>query len=466
VSIDGPLSHDARVVVVGASLAGQRAAERLRIEGFRGRITMIGDEAHEAYDRPPLSKQVLLGLAPAHKTRLPRLVDLAAGGEVEWRLGVAAVGLDRRAREVRLADDSAVPYDRLLIATGVRNRPWFVPEQAALDGVASVRTSDDSARLRTLLEAGPRRVLVIGGGFTGSEIASVCRQLDLDVTLTDRGPAPLSNVFGEVVGAIAAEIQMEHGVDLRTGVHVEDLEGDASGRVRGAVLSDGSTVEAEVVVVALGAPRHVEWLDGAGLAAGPLGVAADAGCRAINQDGLVVDDIFVAGDVARVPHPLYGYEFLSLEHWENAIAQADIAAHNMVCAPVDRLPHVTVPAFWSIQFGINIKSVGVPPFADEILFTEGSVKDRSFVAAYGQRGRLVGAALFDQAKSLDFYRREIENAAALPAAMRVVDGLTPDGPVSPRFPHPSVPSAPPTVVLSGYAPDERHATIIEPQGAS
>ncbi len=184
------------------------------------------------------------------------------------------------------------------------------------------------------------------------------------------------------------------------------LEGDDAGHVRSVVLSDGSTVEVDVVVVTLGSERNVEWLAGSRLAAGPLGVAADAGCRAINNDGLVVDDVFVAGDVARMPHPLYGYQFLSLEHWENAIKQAEIAAHNMVCTAMDRLPHITVPSFWSIQFGVNIKSVGVPPFGDTILFTQGSVKDRSFVAAYGREGRLVAAVMFDQAKWMDFYRRD------------------------------------------------------------
>ena len=153
-------------------------------------------------------------------------------------------------------------YDRLLIATGVRNRPWFVPEQAALDGVVSVRTSEDGARLHSLLAERPKRVLVIGGGFTGSEIASVSRQLDLDVTLVERAPAPLSGAFGEVVGQIAAEIQREHGVDLRTGLEVTALEGDDAGRVRSVVLSDGSTVEVDVVVVALGSERNVEWLAG------------------------------------------------------------------------------------------------------------------------------------------------------------------------------------------------------------
>ena len=456
------LDATARVVIVGASLAGLRAAERLRHLGFRGSLILIGDEPHEPYDRPPLSKQVALGMAQAARTRLPRLADL---GDVEWRLGVAAVGLDRERREVRLADGTTVSYDRLLIATGVRNRPWFVPEQAALDGVVSVRTSEDGARLHSLLAERPKRVLVIGGGFTGSEIASVSRQLDLEVTLVERAPAPLSGAFGEVVGQIAAEIQREHGVDLRTGLEVTALEGDNAGRVRSVVLSDGSTVEVDVVVVALGSERNVEWLAGSRLAAGPLGVAADAGCRAINQDGLVVDDVFVAGDVARMPHPLYGYQFLSLEHWENAIKQAEIAAHNMVCTAMDRLPHITVPSFWSIQFGLNIKSVGVPPFGDTIVFTQGSVKDRSFVAAYGLQDRLVAAVMFDQAKWMDFYRREIESAARLPEDLRADDSPTPDGPVPAKFPHPSVPYNTPTVVLSGHAPQGAHANVIEPQGA-
>ena len=452
-----------RVVIVGASLAGLRTAERLRVEGFTGPLTLIGDEPHEPYDRPPLSKQVLLGMGGAGQTRLPRLVDL---GDVEWRLGVAAVGLDRERQEVRLADGASVPYDRVVIATGVRNRQWFVPEQAALDGVVTVRTSDDSSRLRSLLAAGPARVVVIGAGFTGSEIASVCRQLGLEVTLVERGPEPLAGALGEVVGRVVAEIQRNDGVDLRTGVEVKAIEGDASGRVRGVALADGSQVEAEVVVIALGAQRNVEWLAGSGLAAGPLGVAADAGCRAFTQDGLMVDDVFVAGDVARVSHPLYGYQFLSLEHWENAVTQADIAAHNMVCPPIRRLPHLAVPTFWSIQYGLNIKSVGVAPLGDEILFTQGSVEDRSFVAAYGQRGRLVAAVTFDQAKWIDFYRNQIEMSGPLPSDMRATDGPTADGPVPAQFAHPSLVYDPPTVVVSGHEPTERHAVVVKPQGAS
>ena len=453
----GELPDGARVVIVGASLAGLRTVEALRAGGHDGEITVVGDEEQDPYDRPPLSKQVLLGLAPAGATHLPRLrrVD-----DVEWLLGVAATGLDREERRVHLADGRTVDYDRLVIATGVRNRPWPVADEAALGGVVSVRTSDDAARLSTLLSDKPRRVLVIGGGFTGSEVASVCRQLDLDVTLVERGGAPLAGALGDVIGAIAADLQRDHGVDLRAGVEVAALEGD--GRVRQATLSDGSRLDVDVAVVALGSVRNVEWLHGSRLAAGPLGVSADAGCRAFDIDGLVTDDVFVAGDVARFPHPLYGYQFVSLEHWENAVAQAEVVAHNLLCPPMRRVPHIGVPSFWSIQFGVNIKSVGVPSFADEIQFTQGSRADRNPVAAYGRDGRVVAAVFFDQAKWLDFYRAQIETAAPFPLVLPAVDETTPGPPQPVSFPAGAHHS--PTVVLSGHDPDQARARVLDTVG--
>ncbi len=223
-----------------------------------------------------------------------------------------------------------------------------------------LRTRDDAARLQRLLAARPGRVLVIGAGFTGSEVASVCRELGLPVTVAEAGPAPLVAALGGVIGAVAADMQREHGVDLRCGVTVTALEGDADGRLRRAHLSDGSTIDVDVAVVALGAVRNIEWLAGSGLAVGAWGVACDAGCRAFDVNGLVTDDVFVAGDVARAPHPLFDYQFLALEHWGNAVTQAEVAAHNMISTQADRWPHLAVPAFWSTQFGNNIKSVGVP----------------------------------------------------------------------------------------------------------
>ncbi|MER5930823.1 FAD-dependent oxidoreductase [Streptomyces sp. NPDC002054] len=450
------LKREGRIVVVGASLAGLRAAETLREKGFAGSLTMIGDEPYEPYDRPPLSKQVLLGRAAAEHTALPRRRAIDA----DWRLGVRATGLDMAARRVRLADGGEVPYDRLLIATGVRARPWPNPAEAELDGVLTLRSRNDGAALARRLADGPRRVLVIGAGFTGSEIASACRERGLDVTVAERGDAPLVGALGGVIGAVAAELQREHGVDLRTGVMVTGLEGDSTGRVRAAHLSDGSTVEAEVVVVSLGAQRNTEWLTGSGLGAGPRGIACDAGCRAFDIRGIVTDDIYVAGDVARSPHPLFGYQFLSLEHWGNAVSQAETAAHNMLSESTDRRPHIWVPAFWSSQFGVNIKSVGVPSMGTEILISQGSRAERRFTGVYGYQGRVIGAVTFDNARWLQFYQRLIETTAPFPPEFPTVD-RRPDGlkPLPADFPDPSVPTHGPTITLSGYSPADRRMTF-------
>ncbi|MGW4894044.1 NAD(P)/FAD-dependent oxidoreductase [Kitasatospora sp. NPDC004240] len=446
------LRREGRIVIVGASLAGLRAAETLRDKGFTGSLTLVGDEPHDPYDRPPLSKGVLLDHASAERTALPRRRELDA----EWRLGHAATGLDMAARRVRLADGESLGYDRLLIATGVRARPWPHEAEAALDGVLLLRGRDDAVRLLRRLEQGPRRVVVIGAGFTGSEIASACRERGLAVTVVERGGAPLVGALGAVIGDVAARMHREGGVDLRTGVMVTALEGDSAGRVRSVCLSDGTVVEADVVVVSLGAIRNTDWLAGSGLGAGPRGIACDAGCRAFDVRGIVTDDVFVAGDVARSPHPLFGYQFLSLEHWGNAVAQAEIAAHNMVSTAPERLPHLWVPAFWSSQFGVNIKSVGVPSMGEEILVTQGSLSERRFAAVYGHQGRVIGAVTFDHGRWLPFYEELIRRTTPFPPPFPTLD-LGPDGkePVPAGFPDPSVPLHGPTVTVSGYSPADR-----------
>jgi NADPH-dependent 2,4-dienoyl-CoA reductase/sulfur reductase-like enzyme len=442
-----------RIVIVGASLTGLRAAEALRDEGFRGHLTIIGDEPDEPYDRPPLSKQVLKGWVPADHTKLPRLRHVDA----EWRLGVAATALDRANQLVRLADGSEAPGDRLLIATGVRARRWPNAEEAALQGVFTLRTSGDAARLQAALAARPRRVLIIGSGFIGSEAASVCRELGLEVTVTERGPAPLCGPLGGVIGTIAAEMQRAAGVDLRTGVSVLALEGDAGGHVRRARLSDASTLDVDVVLTSLGSIRNVEWLDGAGLAAGFWGVGCDAGCRALDINGVVTNNVFVAGDIARAPHVLYDYQFLAMEHWDNAVLGAQVAAHNMVCDEVDRWAHLLIPQFWSGQFGVNIKSVGVPSFGDQIMFMQGSVKQRRFAAAYGRRGRIVGAVTFNHAKWIDYYRDQIARSGPFPPPPPGFD-FPEDMRVMPAdFPPHGVPTEAPDVVVTGHHPSERRA---------
>ncbi|MEV7505019.1 FAD-dependent oxidoreductase [Streptomyces sp. NPDC093018] len=443
-----------RIVVVGASLAGLRAAEALREQGFTGSLTVVGDEPHPPYDRPPLSKQVLLGVAPADSTGLPMRRD----PEAEWVLGVRATGLDTLGRRVLLDNGESLPYDRVLIATGTRARPWPNPAEAALDGVFTVRTREDAAGLAAALDAGPRRVLVIGGGFTGSEIASACRERGLEVTVTERGPAPLVGALGGTLSKLAAAMQRNHGVDLRTGVTVTRLLGEKT--FTGVELSDGNQVDADVCVVALGAVRNVEWLADSGLAAGPRGLACDAGCRAFNMYGIVTDDVFVAGDVSRFPHPLFGYQLLSLEHWGNAVTQAEVAAHNMVSPGPLRRPHLALPTFWSTQFGLNIKSVGVPTYSDHVVIAQGSLEARRLAMVYGYRGRVTAAVTVDMAKSLDYYQHLIETGAPFPPPPGAADrALAAEIPIPSDVPDPSVLSHGPTVALTGYLPDRRLTVV-------
>jgi NADPH-dependent 2,4-dienoyl-CoA reductase/sulfur reductase-like enzyme len=450
--------RDGQIVIVGASLAGLRAAEALRNEGFNGSLTIIGDEPYEPYDRPPLSKQVLKGLAPADHTALPRLRAVDA----HWRLGVAATGLDRTARQVQLANGDQIPYDRLLIATGTRARQWPNPTEAALDGIFTLRTRDDAAKIQARLAAKPKRVLIIGAGFIGSEMASVCCEVGIPVTVAERSSAPLVGALGGVIGAIAAEVQREHGVDLRTGVGVEALEGDGSNRIRRARLSDGSAIDVDLVIASLGSIRNTEWLQGSGLAAGFWGVGCDAGCRAFDINGVVTDTIFVAGDIARFPHVLYEYQFLTLEHWDNAVLGAEVAAHNMVSLEPDRWAHLPLPAFWSGQFGINIKSVGVCPFGDQIVFTQGSIKERRFAAVYGRRSRIVGAVTFNHGKWLQYYGAQIERSGPFPPPPAGFDRPGDLKPIPAEFPDPRAPSSVPDVVLTGHDPTDRGAEFRMP----
>jgi NADPH-dependent 2,4-dienoyl-CoA reductase/sulfur reductase-like enzyme len=419
-----------QVVIVGASLAGLRAAETLRTEGFIGKLILIGDEPEPPYDRPPLSKSVLSGWLPIEHTFLPQRSDLAA----EWLLGVPAVGLDVARQQVQLADGRRIGYDRLLIATGTRARPWPDAQQAALDGVCTVRTQADAQRLRERLVGGPKRVLVIGGGFTGSEVASVCREMGLAVTLTERSATPLAGALGQAAGTVAARLQREHGVDLRCDTTVMALVGDGDGKLRHAKLSDGDKLEVEVAVVALGSLRNVEWLQGAGLAADQRGVVCDGACRVFDAWGVVRDDIFAAGDVARWPHPLFDGAFLVVEHWSHAVEQAATAAHNMLAAPATRRPYHHLPAFWSNQFGVNIRSVGVPTVADSIVLTQGTYDEQRLVAAYGREGRMVAAATINAPRVLPEYQALIEIRAPFPPELHAADGPTDIRPMPAGFP--------------------------------
>lgn len=419
-------------VVVGASLAGLRGAESLRRAGFSGRVTLVGAEAHAPYDRPPLSKHVLTGHVPADATTLPNLHALDA----EWRLGVAARSLDRRSRILTLADGETLAYDRLLIATGARARPWTDAEQGRFAGVHTLRDRDDAAALHRDLAGRPARVLVIGGGFIGCEVAAACRALDLPVTLVEPGPTPLARVLGTHLGAVVGALHEGIGVTVRSGTRVEALEDDGTGRVVRARLDDGSSITASVVVVALGALRNTEWLDGSGLAFDAGGIDCDAAGHVLDTDGRPDTRIAAAGDVARFPHPLFDGRRVALEHWGHAVAQGEHAGR--LLAGADLLsPYAEVPAFWSSQGGITIKSVGLTEGADGLVIAQGDPKTGRFLAVYGREGRCVAALSFDCARWLPAYAERIAAGGPFPPPAGATDSgpltvLPPSFPAEPR----------------------------------
>lgn len=419
--------RDGTIVIVGASLAGLRGAEALRANGFAGRLILVGDEPHLPYDRPPLSKHVLTGEIAPVATTLPGVGTVAA----EWRLGVAARGLDRAGRALLLADGERLPYDRLLIATGARARPWPKPEEARLAGIHTLRSRDDAAALAAALAAAPRRVLILGAGFIGCEVASSLRALGLPVTVVDPAPSPLAQALGRVVGGFMAGRMEVAGVDLRLGTQVTHLEGD--GAVRHARLDDGATIEADCVVVALGAVRNTDWLAGSGLRADEGGLSCDAACRALDEEGRPVPDIFAAGDVARFPNPLDGDRPVALEHWGNAVAQAAHAARAMLDGPEAAGTYAELPAFWSSQFGLNIKSLGLTEGADAVAIVQGSPRAGRFLAVYGRAGRTIAAVSVDAGRWLPAYEGPIRDGAPFPPITGGADQPDPD-PVPPGLP--------------------------------
>jgi 3-phenylpropionate/trans-cinnamate dioxygenase ferredoxin reductase component len=368
-----------RVVVVGASLAGLRAAETLRTEGYAGSLTLVGAETHLPYDRPPLSKKLLAGQLDVERTHLRRETEYG-DLDLELILGQRATALDLDTRRVTLADGTGVSYDGLVIATGAA--PRRLPGQPELDGVFVLRTLDDSLALRAALDAGPGRVVVIGAGFIGAEVAATARGKGLAVTMVEALAAPLERALGAELGGVFADLHRDEGVDVRLGVGVAAIEGGE--RVERVRLSDGSVVAADVVVVGIGVAPVTDWLAGSGLELRD-GVVADAGLAA-GPPG-----VFAAGDVVRWHHELLGEE-VRLEHWTNAAEQGAAAARNLLATAAggDVTPYQAVPFFWSDQYDARIQCLGRPDPGDDVAIVHGSLAERRFVALYGRHGRLRG----------------------------------------------------------------------------
>jgi 3-phenylpropionate/trans-cinnamate dioxygenase ferredoxin reductase component len=391
------------ITIVGASLAGLRAAESLRRQDFDGTITVIGDEPHAPYDRPPLSKQYLAGEWGEDRLALTKPEKLAEF-DLEFRLGTRATGFDLTRRRLALDDGDDLDVDGLMIATGARCRR--LPGTDDMGGVFVLRGLDDSSALRAALEAGPTRVVVVGGGFIGAEVASTARERGLDVSLIEALPQPLARVLGEEVGAVCAEVHREHGVDVHTGIGVEAVEGD--GRVERVRLTDGRVIEADVVVVGIGVIPNTEWLEGSGLDI-DNGVVCDATC-------LAGPGVTAAGDVARWPNRRFD-EMMRVEHWDNAVEQGAHAAHRLLVDDDDAEPFTPVPWFWSDQYDRKIQLAGRIRPDDEMRIVTGSLEERRFASLYGRAGRLVGVLGFNRPRHVMRYKALIEQGASFADAV-------------------------------------------------
>jgi 3-phenylpropionate/trans-cinnamate dioxygenase ferredoxin reductase component len=391
-----------RIVVVGASLAGLRAAEALRRGGFTGTLTLIGAEDHLPYDRPPLSKQVLAGEWDVDRVWLRRPDDYEPLG-LDLRLGQRATDLDVQEREVLLHGGDVVPYDGVIVATGAD--PRRLPGCPQLDGVVELRTLDDALALQKAFDQQPR-VVVVGAGFIGSEVAATARERGLEVTVLEALPVPLSRGLGDRMGTACAGLHLDHGVDLRCGVGVSGFEGE--GRVSGVRLTDGSVVPADVVVVGVGVTPATSWLESSGLELND-GVVCDELCRAAPA-------VYVAGDAARWTNPRFG-ESMRVEHWTNAAEQGQAAAENLLAGEGRGTPFAPVPYFWSDQYDVKIQFVGRARPGDDVEVVDGNLESHRFVALYGRAGRLVGCLGFSRPRLVMTYRRLLAEGASWDEAL-------------------------------------------------
>ncbi|MFJ5259457.1 NAD(P)/FAD-dependent oxidoreductase [Streptomyces sp. NPDC088387] len=410
------------VVVVGASLAGLNAARALREYGHTGPVILIGAEPYGPYDRPPLSKDFLTSDA-GHPALA--LADTSALGLTE-SYGRRAVGLDVDGRAVHLDDGRIVPYDGLVVATGAGARSW--PHPLPAEGVHAIRTLDDAVALRRDLGGARRRLLVAGGGFLGCEVAATAHESGHDVLLACRGPAPLHRALGEDAASFVADLHRAAGVSVLTHAPVTALHGRGRGhgRVTSATLGGGTSgperrVGADTVLLALGATPHTEWLVGSGLRLDRGGLVTDASARALGADGRPCPRIVAAGDVTRFPHP-HATGLLDLGHWSNAVEQARTAAHALL-NPDAPAVHRPVASFWSTQFGVRFRAVGLPREADRAETRELDVAKRRLDIAYYRDDRLVGALTANRAARITRYREELAADLAAVAA----GGLAADG---------------------------------------
>jgi 3-phenylpropionate/trans-cinnamate dioxygenase ferredoxin reductase component len=389
------------IVVVGASLAGLRAAEAVREAGFDGELTVLGEEQSMPYDRPPLSKEVLAGEKGAEEVLLPVPDGLGA----RWLLGERAVGLDPEAKLVHTASGAEVPYSALILATGSapRRLPGLEPDG---ERVLELRTIEDALRLSAALD-GARRLLIVGSGFIGVEVASAARARGVEVSVVPLDPPLVA--AGHLVSQAAEALLRRHGVALYKERTVAALQRRDGGVL--ATLDEGTTIEASLAVVAVGAAPNVEWLEGSGLQLED-GVVCDAELRAVGAEC-----VYAAGDVARWPNPLFAGRPMRIEHWANAIEQGD-AVGAAVVKGEDAEPFVSLPSVWSDHFGTRLQVVGLPALADEFEVEAGSLEAGEFAAIANLDGNPVGAIGYGMRREFAKLRARVRSQLPVSGAVR------------------------------------------------
>jgi 3-phenylpropionate/trans-cinnamate dioxygenase ferredoxin reductase subunit len=361
------------LVVVGAGLAGAKAAEAAREAGYDGRLVLVGDEDAPPYERPPMSKDVLRGEKPPESARVHD-EGFYEEKSIELRTGQRVEELDVSARTVHVGDE-VLPFDSLVLATGARPRRLDIPG-AELEGTHYLRTAEDSTRLGAAIK-GASRIAVIGGSWIGSEVAASARQLGAEVVIIEPSPTPLFGVLGAEIGRSFAQLHSDHGVSLRMGVGVSAVQG--SSRVEGVLLEDGSVESADLVVIGVGAIPNTELAEKAGL-------KVDNGVVVDERLATAVPGVLATGDVASAYHPRYG-RHVRVEHWANALNQGAAAGRNAVSEPqvYDRLPY-----FYSDQYDLSLEYVGLGG-KDDAVTVRGDREGLRFLAFYQRDGRVTAA---------------------------------------------------------------------------
>ena len=386
------------IAIVGAGLGALRTAESLRAHGFTGPITVVGDEPYLPYSRPPLSKEVLAGALDAEQTEFALDVD-----DITWRLGTAVVSSDLDARTVTLADGSTIPFDGLVIASGIRPRALPIPGPPGRR--FTLRTRADAERLQTLLTPGTR-VLIMGAGFIGCEVAATAVGLGCEVTIVALDDEPMIRPLGPELGAAMRRRHEGHGVRFHLGHTITAFTGDGDDAT-GAVLDDGTVIPADVIIEAVGSVSNTEWLDGQGVDLSD-GVETDANLVVVDLKGRV--PAVAVGDVARHPNALFGDIPRRIEHWDmptqtGARAGASLAALMRGEDPGDA-PFAVVPSFWSDQYDVNVQSFGMPGIAKRIELVDGDI-DGDCIVEYFDDSGLVGVIGVNRARDLAKYRRQL-----------------------------------------------------------